>query len=308
MRFGLVADDLTGACDSAVPFLAAGRVIACFWPCLPDLRAACLAVTTETRAEEPAAASERSREAVRALRQAGADIVYRKVDSQLRGNVAADLRGALAEWEGSCLLAPALPQEGRVTMGGRQRWEGGEVDLVRLLDDAGLDRVTVRDASSVEDLARVAAEIAAQPGRLLPAGSAGLAAELPRAFGFGAPPPPPAPGCRRPAALVGTTAAAGQARLASERGKTVIRLGPGEVPEGLDTYDGLLLTGGETAARVLRSLGVTALELTGEAYPRVPLARCLDGARPGLTVALKAGAFGAEDAIDRALEAMSRRA
>ena len=305
MRFGLVADDLTGACDSAVPFLAAGRVLVSFWPCVKNIDAACLAITTESRAERPEAAYERSRDAVRALRAAGAALIYRKVDSQLRGNVVDDLRGALVEWSGTCLLAPALPEEGRVTVSGVQRWPGGEVDLRRLLAAVALERVIVRDASSAEELAKIAAEVAADD-RVMPAGTAGLAAHLPRAFGYYAKPPRPAPNCRRVAALVGTPAASTQAKLAADRGKTVITLGPGETVDPR-AFDGVLLTGGETASRVLRAAGVEALDLIGEVHPRVPLARCLGGPSDGLVVALKAGSFGGPDAIDSALEALTRR-
>jgi uncharacterized protein YgbK (DUF1537 family) len=307
MRFGLVADDLTGACDSAVPFLAAGRVVVSFWPCLPLRDAACLAITTESRAEPPEIAYERSRDALRMLKEAGCDVIYRKVDSQLRGNVVEDLRGALAEWDGSCLLAPALPEEGRTTINGVQRWSGGEADLRRMLDDAAVDRVIVRDAATADDLARIAVEVAATPG-VMPAGTAGLAAQLPGAFGFENRPTQTSPGCLRPAAVVGTPAAATQASVASERGKTVVTLGPGETPPALDEYDCLLLTGGETASRVLRGLGVEALELTGEAQPRIPIARCLGGRRDGLVVALKAGAFGGPGSIAVALEALTLRA
>jgi uncharacterized protein YgbK (DUF1537 family) len=105
--------------------------------------------------------------------------------------------------------------------------------------------------------------------------------------------------------VVGTPAAAAQAQHAREHGKTVITLGPGETAD-VDAYDGLLLTGGETAARGLRGLGVEALELVGQAYPRVPIARCLGGPSEGLAVALKAGAFGGPDAIEIALEALTR--
>jgi uncharacterized protein YgbK (DUF1537 family) len=306
MRFGLVADDLTGACDSAVPFVAAGRVMVSFWPCLPRGDAACLAITTESRAEPPEIAYERSRAALRMLKETGCDVIYRKVDSQLRGNVVEDLRGALAEWDGSCLLAPALPEEGRVTISGVQRWDGGEVDVRRMLDDAGVERVMVRDAATTEDLARIAVEVAAT-SRVMPAGTAGLASQLPRAFGFETRSTQPAPVCRSLAAVVGTPAATAQAAFAAERGKTVIPLGPGENPPALDDYDGLVLTGGETAARVLRGLGVEALELMTEAQPRIPVARCIGGLRDGLVVALKAGAFGGPDAIDLALEALASR-
>ena len=91
MRFGLLADDLTGACDSSVPFLDAGRVIVSLWPCVPAEAAACLAISTESRAEAPEVAFARSRDAATALREAGVEVLYRKVDSQLRGNPAAEI-------------------------------------------------------------------------------------------------------------------------------------------------------------------------------------------------------------------------
>jgi uncharacterized protein YgbK (DUF1537 family) len=81
---------------------------------------------------------------------------------------------------------------------------------------------------------------------------------------------------------------------------------PAHVGAAVDACDGLLLTGGETAARVLRHLGVEALELRGEALPRVPVAVCIGGGWHGRPVALKAGAFGPADAIDAALERLSR--
>ncbi len=47
---GLVADDLTGACDSASPFLRGGRVMVALWPELPAAHElagfACVAIST----------------------------------------------------------------------------------------------------------------------------------------------------------------------------------------------------------------------------------------------------------------------
>jgi uncharacterized protein YgbK (DUF1537 family) len=250
----------------------------------------------------------------RQLKDLGVGLLYRKVDSQMRGNVAADVAGALSAWGGACVFAPALPEEGRRTIGGRQCWPGGDVDLVALLRAGGLDafagrpddaergKVVVCDAEDGEDLERIAMAVARAERNLLPAGTAGLAARLPAAFGLDTLPPPRWPPCRCVLAIVGTPAAAEQARVAAAHGADVAVLGLGEEPPRVDGYDGLLLTGGETAARVLRLLGVDTLELRGEAYPRVPV-----GLSPhGLRIALKAGAFGPPDAIVRALEALAR--
>lgn len=300
MRVGLVADDLTGACDSAAPFLAGGRVVVGLWPCVPDGDLACAAVSTESREGGERDAFERSREAARRL--AAAERLYRKVDSMLRGHLRADLEGTLAARPGPCLLAPALPAEGRTTRGGVQRWPGGEANVAALLGQELAARVRVADAESDADLRRLAAEVAAN-AELLPAGSAGLAAQLPAALGMGGR-PRAAVRAVRPLALVGSPAAARQAAFARERGWAVRCLGPGDGPGSLRGHDALLLTGGETAARVLSANGATGLELLGEALPRVPVARVLGGRLAGLPVVLKAGAFGGEDAIDAALSAL----
>ncbi|HEY8643075.1 MAG TPA: four-carbon acid sugar kinase family protein, partial [Candidatus Dormibacteraeota bacterium] len=143
---GLVADDLTGACDSAAPFLAGGRVLVCIWPALlpagPDV--ACLALSTETRDSTPEEARVRSRQAVHLLLTTGAERIFRKVDSRLRGHLREELAGALEAWPGRCLLAPALPAEDRFTTGGRQIVDGEPIDIATLLE--GLDRVEIRDA------------------------------------------------------------------------------------------------------------------------------------------------------------------
>jgi uncharacterized protein YgbK (DUF1537 family) len=296
IRIGVVADDLTGACDSSVPFLAAGPVVVGLWPHVPTGDVACAAVSTETRSE-PHLANGRGR--VAAFRLPG-DLLYRKLDSMLRGSPVADLESARAVVPGRCLVAPALPGEGRTTVGGVQRWPGGAVDLRVLLAPLVVDGyVELRDAVTDADLDRVAADVLAHGDRML-AGSAGLAAALARALGLGPAPAAPGPGCERPLAVVGSPAAAAQGAFARARGWSVRVLDPGELPQ-LDGHDGLLLTGGETAARVLASVGAETLELLGEALPRTPVARVRGGRLDGLPVVLKAGSFGGEDAIHRAL-------
>jgi D-threonate/D-erythronate kinase len=302
IRIGVVADDLTGACDSSAPFLAAGPVLVGLWPHLPTGDVACAAVSTETRSE-PNLAGVRGRIAAHRLQ---GDLLYRKLDSMLRGSPVADLESARAVVPGRCLVAPALPGEGRTTVDGVQRWPGGAVDLRTLLAPLVVDGyVELRDAITDADLDRVAADALAHGDRVL-AGSAGLAAALARALGLGPAPAAPAMGCERPLAVVGSPAAAAQGAFARSRGWAVQVLGPGELPD-LDGHDGFLLTGGETAARVLGGAGAETLELLGEAAPRTPLARVRGGRLDGLPVVLKAGSFGGEDAIHRALEAVVAR-
>ena len=65
---------------------------------------------------------------------------------------------------------------------------------------------------------------------------------------------------------------------------------------------GLVATGGETAAAVLRAFGVTALELVTEVEPGLPLSLA-SGAWRG-PVVTKAGTFGDADSLVRAVEAL----
>lgn len=302
---GLVADDLTGACDSAAPFLRCGRVVVALWP--PRLKAsaglACLALSTDSRSEDPTLSCQRAREAAGWLATQGADLLYRKVDSVFRGNQVADLAGTLDAWEGTCVLAPALPEEQRVTRNGVQRWPGGEVDLEALFSDLG-DRVLIRDAETTADLDQAAAEILATPG-LIPAGTAGLATALAWALtaapaGFIAPLPP----VRQPLALIGSTAALPQAEYAEARGWSVRRRLKTD-PVDIGAHDGLLLCGGSTAGGVLRALSALGLELVGQLAPRVPSGRILGGPYDGLPVALKSGHFGPVEVIDTALRSFT---
>lgn len=301
---GLIADDLTGACDSAAPFLGGGRVLVSIWPALPAAqRAACLAVSTETRDGDPEPARSRSAEAVRRLRAAGSGRLFRKVDSRLRGHIRAEIAGALDAWAGGCLLAPALPAEGRLTRGGRQLVDGEAIDIAALV--AGLEpRVEVRDAETDAELAVIAAELAARPD-LMAAGSAGLAAALAAALGL-AGPGPGWPARRRPLALVGSkTAVSAQQMEAARAAGWEVRRRARDGAVDLAGHDALFLSGGGTAAGVVTALGASTLELVGELLPRVPVGRLLDGPHAGLVVALKSGGFGGPGAIAAALARLS---
>jgi uncharacterized protein YgbK (DUF1537 family) len=64
---------------------------------------------------------------------------------------------------------------------------------------------------------------------------------------------------------------------------------------------GLILTGGDVAMAVCSALRCSALWLCGEVEPGIPWGRLLNGARPGLPVVTKAGGFGDQQALVRAI-------
>ncbi|CEG28669.1 four-carbon acid sugar kinase family protein [Bacillus sp. B-jedd] len=64
--------------------------------------------------------------------------------------------------------------------------------------------------------------------------------------------------------------------------------------------EGLVMTGGDTAKAIAKKLGVQGMELVGEAERGLPISRLLG--MPGLLAVTKAGAFGTDQSLLRALK------
>lgn len=151
-RFGIIADDLTGAADTAAALARPGAPVRAWLGPRPlGPVASAVAVTTDSRHRPADQAATTTRASAAALRAAGATLLYKKIDSNLRGNIAAELAAAMEIADGPVLLAPAFPQRGRTTVGGVQLIDGVPVaetemgrdpqaparcsDVVRLLID-----------------------------------------------------------------------------------------------------------------------------------------------------------------------------
>ena len=129
-NIGIVADDLTGANDTALQFhiRGANTQIILDPTVLPENRLSTQvwAIPTETRNTSEKKAYERAKKATQALRdQLGAEYFYKKIDSTLRGNIAVETLGMLEvlDWD-AAVVVPAFPQEGRVTVGGYHMLKG----------------------------------------------------------------------------------------------------------------------------------------------------------------------------------------
>ncbi|MBV2366965.1 four-carbon acid sugar kinase family protein [Streptomonospora nanhaiensis] len=216
----LVADDLTGANDTAVRFLRAG------WSTELQLGSAggtadVVAVSTDSRALGAEDAAAAVAEQVRRLH--GARHLYKKVDSTLRGRMAAEIEAARRAWapDAVAVVCPAFPEAGRTVVDGVLLVDGtpahetpvgtdpvtpvreshiptllgaGHVRLTGdgTAEDAALiaaaGPVVVVDARTDSDLERLAAAIAHLGPRAVPVGSAGLAAPMAGAWAAGAAP------------------------------------------------------------------------------------------------------------------------
>ncbi len=136
MLIAIIADDLTGAADTGVQFVHAGYRTAVFFrdsEVLDDNLDA-VSFDTDSRAMPAGFAAKRVLEAARAASEAR--IVYKKLDSTLRGNVAAELAAALGgARRDRAVVAPAFPAAGRTTVGGVQQVHGVPVDETEMAND-----------------------------------------------------------------------------------------------------------------------------------------------------------------------------
>ena len=252
----LVADDLSGAAEcAAVLAMATGRPAPLlFGDAVPQ--SGSYAVDTDGRESDGATAARRTALAVRrALQQSAGErvLVYKKIDSTLRGHIASELAALLAEPDlfDAAVVCPVLPEQGRTLRGGVLHVRGeplkdlrqllrkaderaGLIDAGGAIDEAlaGGARLLAVDAENGAELDRIAAALLRSERRLLAVGSAGLAKALARRI-FGARVPEfdlPRAGRGAMVGVIGSFSpvAASQLDEVVRDGRTaVIRLAPG---------------------------------------------------------------------------------
>jgi uncharacterized protein YgbK (DUF1537 family) len=329
----IVADDLTGACDSGALFAARTPVPVTVWPRRAAERVA-------TVAARPRAGS-----------------WFKKIDSTLRGplgpEIDALMRGTAI---GTAIVCPAFPAQRRVVldrvllvdkvpvgetpMARDPQFPGGGSSVVDLLRPQ-LDRalawipidqlragtealagrlrrlsgtVIVADAESDADLdALIDAALAVTPTPLL-AGSAGLARALAARLGvLGERADLPAgsrwlvvagslhPATRRQVRetrAAGLTVLATPDRATADRAEALAQL----VEQALaalqrEPWDLVVVTGGETAVALWTALGAERLDLAGVPAPGLAFGHLRVPGRDPLPVVTKAGGFGPPDLI-----------
>lgn len=120
----VIADDLTGAADSAAAFARQGLKTLVLWGAQSLPNADVLVFTTESRHQPEADALCRVRDVIQrigALSGIGDSMwIYKKIDSTLRGHPGPEL-ATVMDGLGMkrALVAPAFPAQGRATRGGR---------------------------------------------------------------------------------------------------------------------------------------------------------------------------------------------
>jgi len=322
----ILADDLTGAADCAAAFVRAAPEVVVALDARARLDAAVLAIDLDTRNRSMEEACARVERAFSQRRARDAGILFKKIDSTLRGHVAAEIAAARRSLKRDrpVFLAPAFPGQGRTVRNGQVLVDGTPLrggNLKRRLRDAS---ITIWDAQTDADLRAIARTGLALEPRPLFVGSAGLAralaAELPRKREVRSP--------RLPygeiAVVVGSASpvsarqAKRLARVAKREGVALYQLEwtrpPSKVDDALVGAFGRIaarhpncgayvLTGGDTARAVLAARKVRGFRLLGEVEPGVPFGTSIP---PGLAICTKAGGFGGPDTLVHCVARLKR--
>jgi uncharacterized protein YgbK (DUF1537 family) len=336
VRVRVLADDLTGAADAGVAFAPARLLVAsdtATW----SGPAPVVILDSATRDNTEDIARTRVRTLAKGLLEA--DIALKKIDSTLRGHLAvelAEIRAAAPD--ATIVLAPAFPEMGRTVRDGVLYVHGQPVDPRSLRDMRS--GVVACDATTDADLDRIVARGQQLDRPVIWVGSGGLAKALARTLPPAPAPELPCttsflaiigsphavrqtdPLTHDGATIVEIPVAAAvsadqdwTARIAAavRKGNTVVRLTgprhdePARIAAGLAAIcapvtaraELLVLAGGETARAVLTTIGITELNIVAEPDPGIVLS--YTGVPAPAHVMTKAGSFGDDDALRRAL-------
>ncbi|OWV90928.1 hypothetical protein ATY81_06265 [Rhizobium sp. R72] len=343
LKVAIIADDLTGALDTGTPFVDAGLSVAVAIDvgAIPETLATdceVAVVNTASRALPEEEAARKVSAAAKALLAASPQIVLKKIDSRLKGNVAAE-SAALAAVFGheAIVVSPAIPDQERLTRSGHVVGRGvGEALPISVLFETSDHQVTVRDAETDSDLDRVVD--AYDWRRTLAVGARGIGSALARkigqpnsannpfatssrtVFAFGSRDPITAAQMAKlesSGGLVSTIdapmgALPPEARfglpillrctgeITSEAAAVADRFAKG-VKSVIDATspEMLMVGGGDTALAVFRELGIRTLRPKGEIEAGIPWFDVNTSDGLHLHCAVKSGGFGNSDSLLR---------
>lgn len=290
----IIADDLTGALDSAVGFAAPGRRVvvarspeaaAEAWHGPPEAQPDVLAVNTASREIPAPEAAARVARALEGLDPGEFTLVMKKIDSRLKGNTGAET-AELARWarRDRQIACPAIPDMGRRVEGGALLGAGVAAPIA--VAPCFESPVEVPDVGSTADLDAL---VAGDPTATLWIGARGLSFALARRMGVAAP---------------ATTGLTGPVMIASGSRDPLTRAQIDALPPGLPRIAAPDGTAPDTPITPGQPLALAITEGGGalpgaEAARRFAetLARTAQAARPGALVIC--GGESAQAALDR---------
>ncbi len=138
---GIIADDLTGANDTALQFYLKGAnsqiLLSDEIEPLNVKSTQTWAISTESRNIDPEQAYEKILHTVKMFSEKlNPDFYYKKIDSTLRGNIAAEVLGIVVALEyDTAIVVPAFPAEIRTTVGGYHLLKGIPIERTEMARD-----------------------------------------------------------------------------------------------------------------------------------------------------------------------------
>ncbi len=232
-------------------------------------------------------------------------IVFKKIDSTLRGNVRAEILAAMTAFNRrTAVITPAFPDMGRRVRDGYLYVEDGLTAVTHVGELIGIE---VLDATGNADLDRIVAENLLLPEPVLWAGSAGLASALARRL-YGGPQPLTPPVIDGPLVFcIGSDHPATVAQVRELTHHQVVPILRGQttadqIRGALNGAGAIFVTGGDTASMVLSAIGADSIAIQHEVVTGVPWGVLSGGSFDGLPVVTKSGGFGAPDTLIRVAE------
>lgn len=138
---GIIADDLTGANDTALQFHLKGAntqiLLSDEIEPLNVKGTQTWAIATESRNVQPEIAYEKvAKTAKMFAEKLNPDFIYKKIDSTIRGNIASEVLAILSEFNfDASVIVPAFPAEMRTTVGGYHLLRGVPIERTEMARD-----------------------------------------------------------------------------------------------------------------------------------------------------------------------------
>lgn len=151
----VIADDLTGAADTSVQFCPFLKRVWLFPGDIParvkhPAKAEAWGIHTDSRSLPPHQAYLRNKAVASNILEKEPALIYKKVDSCMRGNVGVEVQALLEILGKPCaFIAPAYPEMGRITLGGIHMVHGVPVAQ----SEMGRDPLNPVRSSKMEELA-----------------------------------------------------------------------------------------------------------------------------------------------------------
>ena len=315
-----LADDLTGALEVGAKFATEGVASVILTEATLPGTEPVMVIDTETRHLPPELAAARVTSVLRHAHKPGVRLIFKKTDSTLRGNIAAELEALVRFYGVRVVYAPAYPAMGRTVKGGRLYLNGVPLEQTGFAKDPLNPIVDSCVPTGIfgdleEDVQQAASRILKANPPSLAAGTGALAEELARRMEIQRIAKPALPRIRSCLVMNGSLhdASARQIEhLAQDEDWTVVQWTPraGQSPIDIAAENGcrirealtrarfeaVLVCGGDTAYGMLKAVEFPPIRPVGEVVNGVPISIMAIGGRD-IYLLTKAGGFGEIDML-----------